>query len=304
MEKRGLGRGLAALIAEAQDSDGAQVQEIPISQISPSPYQPRTLFDPIKMEELVASVKEHGVLQPVLARRIGHERFQLVAGERRLRAAQKAGLASVPALVRDLADREVLEVAMVENLQREDIGVLEAAHAYRRLGSEFGMTQESIARRVGKSRSAVANTLRLLNLPPKVQESLEQGTVSEGHARALLPLEADGVILQAWDTVVRRKLSVRATESLVREMLHMRSRAESEAEPVLAVAHVRDEDDRVHSGRDPITAHAVAAIQQSLGTRVTIRRHAGDRGTIEIDFYSSEDLQRLLDLLMTHGAAL
>jgi ParB family chromosome partitioning protein len=303
MEKRGLGRGLAALIAEAHDSEG--VQEIPISQLTPSPYQPRTLFDPIKLEELVSSIKEHGVLQPVLARRIGHERYQLIAGERRLRAAQKAGLESVPALVRDLPDREVLEVAMVENLQREDIGVLEAAHAYLRLSDEFGMTQDKIAQRVGKSRSAVANTLRLLSLPEKVQQSLEEGTVTEGHARALLPLAAEGVILQAWDAVVRRKLSVRATESLVKEIQRMRARGETNAEAPLAVARARDDEDSLTSRRvDAITAHAVHAIQQSLGTRVSIRRQGGDRGTIEIDFYSSEDLQRLLDLLMTHGSAL
>src|ERR1051325_6862145 len=154
MEKRGLGRGLAALISDTMTEAGeSQGRELPIQQIAANPHQPRTLFDPLKMEELVASVREHGILQPVLVRRIGHERYQLVAGERRYRAAQQAGLAVIPALVRECTEREQLEMAVVENVQREDIGPLEAARAYRRLIDEFQMTQETVSQRVGKSRS-------------------------------------------------------------------------------------------------------------------------------------------------------
>src|SRR5262249_44076276 len=147
-----------------------QVHEIPVTQVEANPYQPRVLFDPEKMADLVASVQEHGILQPVLVRRVGPDRYQLVAGERRFRAAQKAGLSSIPAVVKECTEREQLEMAVVENLQREDIGVLEAARAYRRLIDEFAMTQDTVSQRVGKSRSAVANTLRLLKLPEEVQE--------------------------------------------------------------------------------------------------------------------------------------
>ena len=190
MEKKGLGRGLAALISDSMaEGDGAQVRELPVSHIVANPFQPRTLFDPLKQEELVASIREHGVLQPVLVRRVGHERFQLVAGERRFRAAQAAGLTTIPALVKECSDREQLEIAIVENVQREDIGVIEAARAYRRMIDEFNMTQDMVSQRVGKSCSAVANMLRLLSLPEQVQDSVELGEISEGHGRALMMAE-------------------------------------------------------------------------------------------------------------------
>ena len=220
MQKHGLGRGLSALIPEnrlansdsliAAEADGA-VRQIPVAQVEANPYQPRTLFDPEKMADLVASVREHGILQPVLVRKMAPERYQLVAGERRFRAAERAGLPSVPAIVKDCTDREQLEMAVVENLQREDIGAIEAARAYRRLIDEFEMTQDSIAQRVGKSRSAVANVLRLLKLPNEVQESVEQGEISEGHARALMMAESVPAILHAWNatTMPRPRSSTR-----------------------------------------------------------------------------------------------
>src|SRR5579859_8067775 len=173
MEKRGLGRGLAALIPEAGGEErGGRVREIGIGQVTANPYQPRAVFDQAALAELENSIREHGVLQPILVREIGHERFQIVAGERRFRAARNAGLTVVPAIVKEVGEREMLEIALVENVQREDISAMEAARAYERMIQEFGMTQDGIAQRVGKSRSAVANTLRLLSLPVPVQESL------------------------------------------------------------------------------------------------------------------------------------
>src|ERR1041385_5746847 len=219
MEKRGLGRGLAALISDTMSEDTqAQVLEIPIDQIVANPFQPRTLFDPIKQEELVASIREHGVLQPILVRRVGHERYQLVAGERRYRATHVAGLPTIPALVKDCTEREQLEIAVVENVQREDIGPLEAARAYRRMSDEFGMTQETIAQRVGKSRTSITNTLGLLDLPEAVQESIERGEITEGHARALKTIRDTPSLLRAWQVVLKRGLSVRETEKLAREL--------------------------------------------------------------------------------------
>src|SRR5712692_5982758 len=188
---RGLGRGLGALIGE-QDAMRPRetVVEIPVEEIRPNRYQPRQSLNDTALHELAESIREHGVLQPVVVRRIDRG-FELVAGERRFRASQLAGLARVPACVRDYTDEQALEVALVENLQREDINALEAARAYRRLADEFGLTQEQIATKVGKSRSTVANTLRLLQLPAKLQRSLESGEITEGHARALLAAEPD-----------------------------------------------------------------------------------------------------------------
>lgn len=303
MEKRGLGRGLSALIPESTQSDrGGEVREIPLEQIVANPYQPRTLFDPIKMEELVASVKEHGILQPVLLRRIGHERYQLVAGERRFRAAQGAGLAGVPALVRDISEKESLEIAIVENVQREDIGAIEAARAYRRMVDEFAMTQETIAVRVGKSRSGIANTLRLLDLPEEVQDSVERGEVSEGHGRALLAAGSVENIRRAWQAVVKRGLSVRDTEKLAREFRNLVTSVASGAGYPGAAngngANVVGQSGNTRSGSaDPNEMAAADALQQRLGTKVTIRRGGGTAGKIEIEFYSSEELERLVDLL-------
>src|SRR5579871_77171 len=218
MQNRGLGRGLAALISETSaESRGGQVREIPVEQISRNPYQPRLLFDPVTMQDLIDSVKAHGVLQPILVRAVGHERYQIVAGERRFRAAQEAGLNSIPALVRECSDKEMLEIAVVENIQRDDIGPLEAARAYRRLIDEFQMTQETVAQRVGKSRSSVANTLRLLHLPQEVLESLESGEITEGHGRLLLMGEDEETIIYAWREVIGKQLNVRETEHLIKQ---------------------------------------------------------------------------------------
>jgi ParB family transcriptional regulator, chromosome partitioning protein len=298
MQNRGLGRGLAALISEtAAESRAGQVREIPVEQISPNPYQPRLLFDPITMRDLVDSVKAHGVLQPILVREVGHERYQLVAGERRFRAAQEAGLKAIPALVRECGDKEMLEIAVVENVQREDIGPLEAARAYRRLIDEFQMTQETVSQRVGKSRSSVANTLRLLQLPQEVQESLEAGEITEGHGRILLMGEDEETMIYAWREAVRKQLNVRDTEQLVKQVRNRGRKGGSETAGG-AGAMVSDAELRRSSGVvDPHEAALVERLQDALQTKVLLRRLANGMGRIEIEFYSDEDLERIADVV-------
>ncbi len=304
MEKRGLGRGLSALISDSMDEQtGAQVREIPLSQIVPNPFQPRTLFDPLKQEELVASIKEHGILQPILVRRVGHERYQLVAGERRFRAAQAAGLTAVPALVKDVEDRQQLEIAIVENLQREDIGVMEAARAYRRMIDEFHMTQETVAQRLAKSRSSVANTLRLLNLPEEVQDCIERGEISEGHGRALMMAEESGAILKALQSVLSRHLSVRDTEKLAREIRDSALRtaagpAANSSLPADAVSTGAVRSAGRANATDPNEAALLDELQQFVQTKVALRRLPSGAGRIEIEFYSSDDLARILETVL------
>lgn len=305
MEKRGLGRGLSALIPDSmEETQGGQVRELPLAEIVPNPYQPRTLFDPLKQEELVASIKEHGILQPILVRRIGHERYQLVAGERRFRAAQAAGLAVVPALVKEVEDRQQLEIAIVENLQREDIGVMEAARAYRRMIDEFQMTQEMVAQRLSKSRSSIANTLRLLNLPEEAQDAIERGEISEGHGRALMMAETPEAIQKALQMVVKRNLSVRDTEKLARELraAAMSSSSSAGASNLLP----RTESAESAAARlgerpalsDPNESALLEELQQMVQTKVALRRMPNGSGRLEIEFYSGDDLARILETIL------
>lgn len=304
MEKRGLGRGLSALIPESQalDREG-QVREIPVGQVVANPYQPRILFDPIKMEELVASIREHGILQPVLMRQVGHERYQLIAGERRFRAAQIAGLRVIPALVKESDERESLEMAIVENVQREDIGVMEAARAYKRMTDEFGMSLDTISQRVGKSRSAISNTTRLLDLPEEIQESLECGEITEGHGRAILTAGVREDILRVWQAVVKKRLSVRETEKLAREL---KTATLSQTDVAISSQAVigngasgvaNSEPNSRFPRLDPNESAVAEALQQALGTKVTLRHTSGGAGRIEIEFYSAQERDRLVELL-------
>ncbi|HZT43049.1 MAG TPA: ParB/RepB/Spo0J family partition protein [Chthonomonadaceae bacterium] len=300
MRSRGLGRGLAALIAETQPEETeASVQEIPLDQVVPNPYQPRTQFDAEKMEELIASVREQGILQPVLLRRIGPSRYQLVAGERRYRAAQAVGLTAIPALVRECNEREMLEMAVVENVQREDIGAMEAARAYRRLNDEFGLTHEAIAQRVGKNRVSITNTLRLLHLPKAIQDSIDRGEITEGHAKALLMAKEEAAILRVWQIVLSKNLSVRATEMLIEDLIAMHSggtipRGEKETRPRLRI----DTTDSPPVS-DPNETAIVAALEEALQTKVSLQRRAAGDGKIEIKFFSAEELERLVELLIS-----
>lgn len=271
-QRRALGRGLETLIP-AGDPSG--VLQIRVEEIVPGTSQPRHAMNDSKLNELAASIKAHGVLLPILLRRDGG-RLEVVAGERRLRAARLAGLEVVPALVKELSSSQALEVALVENLQREDLNPIEAAEAYLRLQDEFGLTQEEVAQRVGRDRSSVANALRLLKLPKQIQADLVEGALSEGHARALLGLDRQADQIRARDEAIRRALSVRATEALVRRLKQVGSsqRRPSVSEPTIQAA----ED----------------ALRQALGTKVQICRK-GKGGTIEVEFYSTEDLERIYE---------
>ena len=279
---QGLGRGLAALIPQRAPALPVTV-DVPIARVRPNPLQPRKRFDPDGLASLTASITEHGVIQPIVVTET-IDGYQLVAGERRLRAAQAAGLDRIPAVVRQLADREQLEVALVENLQREDLDPLETADAYRQLIEEFGFSQDDLAARVGRARSTVANTLRLLDLAPGVQAAVADGRLSEGHGRALggLPQELQDRVL---DSVIGQDLSVRQTEELVRRLRE--PKPEASGPP----------------GRrsDPDLERVEEELRRSLGTKVSLARSRRG-GRIVIEYYSEEELGRLYERL-TGGTA-
>jgi ParB family chromosome partitioning protein len=272
-----LGRGLAALLGEAEERTvgGGAVREVAIETIRPGAYQPRRRFDEAELEALAQSIREKGVLQPLLVRPVDAvaAAFELVAGERRWRAAQRAGLHQVPVLVRTLSDAETLEIALVENLQREDLSALEEAEAYRRLMQEFGRTQAGLAETVGKSRSHVANTLRLLGLPETVRRRLDEGALSAGHARALVAA-SDPVALAG--EIIRRGLNVRMTERLVQGRVRKRAGA--------------------RQARDADTAALERDLGNTLGLRVTIASKPRG-GALTLHYSSLDQLDRLLALL-------
>ncbi len=287
MDKRGLGKGLGALISGSYgEEDASSVREVPVGQIRPNPYQPRQIFDADRLAELVESIREHGVLQPVLLRRVAIDNYELIAGERRFRAAETVGLKSIPALVKEYGDSQMLEVALIENVQREDISPVEAAFAFRRLGAEFGMTQQAIAKRVGKAQSTIANTLRLLSLPEPILESLQRGEITEGHARTLLQIEGKAQTA-TWEAIRRRGLSVRETERMARELLSRSSVSEAE----------RPKPDSLP---DPNLMAVEAGLREALGTKVNVRCTNGV-GRIEIEFYDEQQLEGLIERLTGQG---
>ncbi len=281
-KRKGLGRGLSALLP--QDTEPSRgIVYVPIDAIRPNPRQPRQRFTPEALQELAASIREHGILQPLIVSRSDRsDEYILVAGERRWRAAKVAGLERVPVIVRELSERERLEWALVENVQRADLNPLEEAEAYRQLHEEFGLSHAEIAQRVGKSRVAVTNTLRLLKLSEPVKAALVAGEIQEGHARALLALEeADQV--WALEQIRRRGLTVRQTEDLVRQRLQGPKKEKvpaSKAQPP-----------------DPLLQDVVRRLESRLGTRVEIRGKA-TRGRLVLHYYSEEELQALIDRLL------
>lgn len=273
-ERRALGRGLSTLLSGPEIPG---IREIPIDAIATSPRQPRKRFGEEGLDALAASIREQGVISPLILRR-GRDGYELVAGERRLRAARQAGLKSVPAIVREVADAEALELALVENLQREDLNAVEEAEAYRRLSEDFGQSQDGIARRLGKDRSTVSNALRLLRLPRQILDDLVAGTLSGGHARALLALDREAEQIRVRDSIVKGGLSVRGAEALVR-------RQKGAAVPI-----------RRRPRRDQNLATLEKRLREALGAKARIVRR-GEGGTVEIEFYSEEDLDRLLEML-------
>ena len=271
-----LGRGLGALIPQTSPAGAAPV-EIPISRIKGNPYQPRQRVEQQALEQLAASIAVHGVLQPVLVTEI-LDGYQLVAGERRVRAAQLAGLDRVPAIVRQMAARDQLAIAIVENIQRADLNAMEEAHAYRQLADEFKLTQEEIATRVGRARPTIANTLRLLDLEQSVQDALAAGDISEGHARTLVG-SPPALQIQIVASIVARGLSVRQTEQLVRRLRDQPAKNATSAAPIDAEVDHLEED-----------------LRRALGTKVSVAR-SRKGGRIVIEYYSDEEFSRLFDRL-------
>jgi len=283
--KSGLGKGLEALIpADEAIAASRSVSQIPVSKVQGNPRQPRVRMNREQLQELAESIQQHGVLQPILVTATtDSEGYRLIAGDRRLQAARLVGLESVPAIVLAVDERGSLELALIENLQRVDLNPLEAAEGYRQLSEDFGMTHEEIAARVNKSRSAISNALRLLNLPPAIRQALAEGQISEGHARALLGLptaQAQGSALQA---ILRRALNVRQTEELVRGILGQRRSSQA------------------HRQRPPEEAALEDRLREHLGTRVTLRRGRSG-GSLVIRFFSDEELNALIDRLLGESA--
>lgn len=279
--RRALGRGLSALIPETPPSHtGEHPTEVDLDRLIPNPLQPRTVMDESKLVELSRSIKRSGVIQPIIVRCVDGDTFEIVAGERRWRAAQQAGLLRVPVVVRDVPDDKLLELALIENLQREDLNPVEEAEAYRRLMDEYRLTQEQVASLVGKERATVANYIRLLGLPPEVRANLASGALAMGHARALIGLNEPAAQRRAAREVVARGLSVRETEGLVKQLGRPDAPGPAESSPSL----------------DVHTAGAQDRLRVALGTRVRIVRR-GRKGRIEIDFSSENELQRLFEHL-------
>ncbi|MGD8632618.1 MAG: ParB/RepB/Spo0J family partition protein [Anaerolineales bacterium] len=281
-KKRGLGKGLDALIPSGKglSMDTAGIQQIPVANVKPNPRQPRLDMDEGELSSLSDSIKEHGVLQPIVV--LPEDRdgaFTLIAGERRLRAAKQAGLGEIPAIIRQVDERQQLELALIENLQRADLNPLEAAEGYRQLIDDFELSHDEIAKRIGKSRTAVTNTIRLLKLSAAVRTALQAGKISEGHARALLALATAQAQSAALQSVLSRELNVRQTEELVRKLSGERKPGKSKPSQTPEEKALEDQ------------------LRQALGTKVTLRR--GSRGgSIVLRFYSDEELNTLVDQLL------
>ena len=288
MAKTGLGKGLGALISgrpavpHLEIESAEQIQQISLARIVPSPLQPRKEFAADALQELVDSIRQHGIIQPLIVRKSA-DQFEIIAGERRWRAAQKLGLAQVPVILRTASDLEVLELSLIENLQRADLNPIEEAQGYARLAGEFRLRQEDIAAKVGRSRAAVANAMRLLDLHPQIQVWLAQELLSVGHAKVLLGLKIPEEQLLVAQTVLRRSATVRATERLVaRQLGSTKSRRKRRAvEGIATSAAIEDLQER---------------LQQHLGTRVSIH-HGDKRGRIEIEYYGNDDLERVVTAL-------
>ncbi len=276
MKKGGLGKGLGALIPESEENMTPGLAEVPVHSIQPNPHQPRSTFDDITLQELADSIREHGLIQPLIVVRAGEDRYTLIAGERRWRAAQIAELATVPVVIKDAAPQQMLELALVENVQRADLNPLEEALAYKQLSEEFGLTQDQIAQRVGKSRVAISNTLRLLKLPEVIKARLADSLITEGHARALLMLGDSAIQQRTLNQIIKNGLNVRQTEELVRRLTENQP-AKKGGNRQRANADTRALEDR---------------LRRSLGTKVSLFR-SKKGGTIVIHFYSEEELDSI-----------
>ena len=281
---RGLGKGLNAIIGAdlvSEVSDRPRAVEIPVDRLSPNPFQPRRSFTEEGLEQLADSIRHHGILQPIVVRPSG-DGYQLIAGERRWRAAQIAGLQRIPAVVRELDDPSMVQVALIENLQREDLNPIEEASAYRRLMDEFNMTQEQLSSTIGRSRPAIANAVRLLNLPTEIQRAVEERKLSEGHARCLLAISDQEDQLKVAAQIIANGLNVRQAEELVRGTTRDVSRE---------TIRKRTSED------DPDAVRLTQRLGERLGTRVKLSGSVR-KGKLEIEYYSTEDLDRILEIIL------
>ncbi len=283
----GNGRGLDALIdtSEVKTQGSSNLSEIPISQIEPNPDQPRREFDPTAMEELAGSIKTMGIIAPITLRQVSPEHYQIIAGERRWRASQMAGLTTIPAYIRTADDESVMELALVENIQREDLNAIEIALAYEHLAETSGMTQEKISERVGKSRTAVTNYMRLLKLPAQIQMALKNREIDMGHARALLSLDSPSMQLKLFRDVQKNQYSVRKVEEMV-QMLKSGEDVQTAKKKIVAQTQIPDE---VGLLKDKLA--------EKLQTKVQVTYGAGGKGKISIPFGSDEELKRILNII-------
>lgn len=271
----GLGKGLSAIFSENDTEDNNEIQTLKISQIEPNRSQPRRSFDEEALGELAESIREHGVLQPILVRPQIYGGYQIVAGERRYRASRMAGLSEIPAIVRELSDSETMQIALIENLQRRDLSPLEEAKGYKTLMDEYNFSQEEVARTVGKSRPAVANTLRLLSLPEDVKPLLEDGSLSAGHARAILSIEDEALATETAQKVVKEGLSVRETENLTKKLSKPKKAKKNASSPV----------------KPPAFTEVELALSETMGTKVKVSPRKDDvGGTLSVDFNNPAEL--------------
>jgi len=276
MVKKGLGRGLGALI-DVDESQNNGVLEIKITNIEPNSNQPRRYFDDDKLSQLAESVKTHGVVQPIIVRKEG-DIYRIIAGERRWRAARLAGLDTIPAIVKDVSNKQLMEMALIENIQREDLNPIEEAEAFNRLMKEFSMTQEQLSVTVGKSRSAIANSVRLLSLCDEVRKLVESGELSNGHARALLAIENKDIQLRLVAQIIEKKLSVRETEDLIKRLLSDKKKEKTVLENKEVYSDIEDK------------------LKNIFGTKVKLISN-NKKGKILIEYYSNEELDRILDMV-------
>lgn len=281
-KKGGLGKGLDALFLDNSTEEKGGSVTVSLNEIEPNRDQPRKDFDEEALSELAESIALHGVIQPLLVRPISDGGYQLVAGERRWRASRMAGLTEVPVFIREMSDRQVAEVALIENLQREDLNPLEEAKGYAQLMKDYSLTQEQVAKSVGKSRPAVANAMRILELPDEVLEYVRAGKLSAGHARTLLPIKDKKTLLKLSEEIILKEISVRETERIVKSLLNPK----------------KEKSPAKKAKRDSYYDECELAIKAELGRKAEIHVAKGNRGTIEIEFFSKEDLQGLLEALV------
>jgi len=279
MSKRGLGKGLEALIPKVEQKEKGLVVEMDIESLTPNLFQPRKSFDKAKMEELKGSIKKHGIIQPVVVRKMANG-FEVVAGERRLKAAKEIGLKKIPAIIRSINNEKSLEIALVENIQREDLNPVEQANAFKRLIDEFKLTQQELAEATGKSRALVTNTIRLLKLNPEIQKNIAEGKISFGHAKLLLSIEDEEMQSAVCERIITTDLSVRDTERLIKNIGRVQKKK-------FQVKNITIEHFPEIEGR----------LRDALGTKISIL-YDGKKGKINIEFYNKEDLRRIVDLLL------